>query len=206
MELAVYITAFFTLFVVIDPIGLAPLFVALTNGMSAAERRTIAIRACLTGAGILTVFAFFGEAVLGGIGIGMPAFRISGGILLFLTALDMLFDRRTKRRQDHSEAETPSDDPSIFPLAMPLTAGPGAMATMILLAGQGSGFVDSFIFVLVMLVVVGCVFAICLLAAPIERMLGETGTNVVTRLLGMLLAALSVQFVLDGLEPFIHGL
>ncbi len=206
MEIAVLITAFITLFVVIDPIGLAPLFVALTNGMTAAERRAIAIRACITGAGILTIFAFFGEAVLGGIGIGMPAFRISGGILLFLTALDMLFDRRSKRRQDSSEAETPNDDPSIFPIAMPLIAGPGAMATMILLAGQGSGTLDTFIFVGVMLAVVGCVFTLFLLASPLEQMLGQTGTNVVTRLLGMLLAALSVQFVLDGLVPFIHGL
>ena len=206
MELAIYITAFFTLFVVIDPIGLAPLFVAMTNGMTPAQRRAIGVRACVTGAGILTVFGFFGEAVLGGIGIGMPAFRISGGILLFLTALDMLFDRRTKRRQDQSENDAPTDDPSIFPLAMPLIAGPGAMATMILLAGQGNGALDTLAFAAVMLAVVGCVFVMFLLATPIERLLGDTGTNVVTRLMGMLLAALSVQFVLDGLEPFIHGL
>src|SRR6056297_4190126 len=142
MDVTFLITAFVTLFVIIDPVGMTPLFVALTQGMSPARRRAIALRACVTSALILIVFAAFGEAVLGFIGISMPAFRIAGGILLFLTALDMLFERRTKRRKsqaDEAEEDEHSDDPSIFPLAIPLLAGPGSIATMILLAGQRPG-------------------------------------------------------------------
>jgi multiple antibiotic resistance protein len=204
MDTAFLITAFVTLFVIIDPIGLAPLFVALTQGMSPQKRRVIAIRACLTGALLLIVFAAFGEAVLGFIGISMPAFRIAGGILLFLTALDMLFERRTKRREDRIEEEEDdeTDDPSIFPLAIPLISGPGAIATVILLAGENPGAQGLATVIAVMLSVVAIVLVLFLGAGVLERALGRTGTNVVTRLLGMLLAALAVQFVLDGLHGF----
>ena len=204
MDTAFLITAFVTLFVIIDPIGLAPLFVALTQGMSPQKRRTIAIRACLTGALLLIVFAAFGEAVLSFIGISMPAFRIAGGILLFLTALDMLFERRTKRREDRIEEEDDdeADDPSVFPLAIPLISGPGAIATVILLAGENPGVQGLVTVIAVMLSVVAIVMVFFLGAGVLERALGRTGTNVVTRLLGMLLAALAVQFVLDGLHGF----
>ena len=204
IDSAFLITAFVTMFVVIDPIGLAPLFVALTQGMSDQARRRIAIRATLTGVLILLAFAAFGEALLSFIGISMPAFRVAGGVLLFLTALDMLFERRTKRREDQSE-EDDHDDPSVFPLAIPLIAGPGAIASVILLMGQRPG-VEGTIMVLgatgaVLLIVLGFFFA----SGIIERALGRTGITVVTRLLGMLLAALSVQFVLDGLAAFGFG-
>lgn len=200
MEAATAITAFVALFVVIDPIGLAPVFVALTRGTEARARRAIAVRACLVGVALLTLFGLVGESVLDFIGISMPAFRISGGILLFLTAFDMLFERRTQRREGQT---APHDDPSIFPLAMPLIAGPGAMATMILLAGQTGGDPMALAVVhLVMFSVVALAFVFFLAAGPIERALGHTGTLVVTRLLGMLLAALSVQFVLDGLRDY----
>ncbi|MFD1912366.1 MarC family protein [Halodurantibacterium flavum] len=200
MDTAFLITAFVALFVVIDPIGLAPLFIALTRGMTARARIAIGIRACLVAIGLLTLFGLAGEGLLNFIGISMPAFRIAGGILLFLTALDMLFERRTERREGRS---TPADDPSVFPLAMPLIAGPGAMATMILLAGQTSGGIDLFAVHLVMVAVVALCFLLFLLAGPMERALGRTGTLVITRLLGMLLAALSVQFVIDGLRQAI---
>lgn len=200
MDLTAYIPAFVTLFVIIDPIGLAPIFVAMTQGRTDRQRRAIAIRACLVAAGLLTLFGLAGEAVLGFLGISMPAFRIAGGILLFLTALDMLFERRTKRRQDQADAEPDDDDPSVFPLAIPLIAGPGSIATMILLTGQDDSTVNLIAIHGVMAIVVACVFTLFLLAAPLERLLGPTGINVVTRLLGMLLAALSVQFVIDGLQ------
>ncbi len=200
MDSAFLISAFVTLFVIIDPIGLTPIFVALTQGMGSAQRRAIALRACVVGAILLCLFAAFGEAVLGFVGISMPAFRIAGGILLFLTALDMLFERRTKRREDQAEDDTP--DPSVFPLAIPLIAGPGAIASMILLAGQQPGVAGLAIVVGVMLAVVAMLFVMFLAAGLVERALGRTGTNVITRLLGMLLAALSVQFVLDGLRAF----
>ena len=190
--------AFVTLFVVIDPIGLAPLFIALTGGMSPAQRRAVGLRACIVATILLTVFGLAGEIILAGIGISMPAFQIAGGILLFLTALDMLFDRRSERRAGHA-AEVP--DPSVFPLAMPLIAGPGAMASMILLVGQTGWEWQGVLAVhLIMLAVVGLGFLLFLVAIPLERALGRTGTMVVTRLLGMLLAALSVQFVLNGMR------
>mmetsp|Transcript_24056 Transcript_24056/g.44283 ORF Transcript_24056/g.44283 Transcript_24056/m.44283 type:complete len:208 (-) Transcript_24056:41-664(-) len=201
IDTAFLITAFVTMFVVIDPIGLAPLFVALTQGVPPKQRRNIALRACGLGMAILIVFGLFGEAVLGFIGISMPAFRVAGGILLFLTALDMLFERRTKRREDQSEEED-FDDPSVFPLAIPLIAGPGAIASVILLTGQRPG-PEGLALVLGITAVVLCVVLILFLASSLlERVLGKTGITVVTRLLGMLLAALSVQFVLEGLRDF----
>ncbi|BDW85729.1 MarC family protein [Roseicyclus marinus] len=200
MELAAYIPAFVALFVVIDPIGMAPLFVALTAGQTTRQRRVIAIRACVVAFGILTLFGLAGEAVLNFLGISMPAFRMAGGILLFLTALDMLFERRSQRRKGQADQSHP-DDPSVFPLAIPLIAGPGAIATMILLTGQTGADATHILLVhLVMLAVLTVVLSLFLLAAPLERLLGPTGINVVTRLLGMLLAALSVQFVIDGMR------
>lgn len=202
MDTSFLITAFVTLFVIIDPIGMTPLFVALTQGMSTARRREIAIRACVTSALLLILFAALGEAVLGFIGISMPAFRIAGGLLLFLTALDMLFERRGQRRKGQADAaeEEDGDDPSIFPIAIPLIAGPGSIATVILLAGQKPG-AEGLIWVIgVMLSVIALVFVMFLTSGLLERALGKVGINVVTRLLGMLLAALAVQFVLDGLR------
>ncbi|SEK41788.1 multiple antibiotic resistance protein [Roseovarius azorensis] len=204
MDTAFLITAFVTLFVIIDPIGMTPLFVALTQGMSTARRRAIAIRACVTSALLLIVFAAFGEAVLGFIGISMPAFRIAGGMLLFLTALDMLFERRGQRRKGQADTadEDEGDDPSVFPIAIPLIAGPGSIATVILLAGQKPGAEGLAWVIGVMLLVIVLVFVMFLMAGMLERALGRVGINVVTRLLGMLLAALAVQFVLDGLRGF----
>jgi len=203
-ELPALIAAFTTMFIIIDPPGLAPVFIALTQGMSAAQRRAIAIRACIVSAGLMMVFLFLGEAVLGFIGISMDAFRIAGGILLFLTALDMLFQRRQARRED-SAAEGQAehqDDPSVFPLALPLIVGPGAITTIILLAGEAQGAADFGAIAGVLLAVLSIVFVAFLAAPAIERFLGKTGLNIVTRVLGMLLAALAVQFVLDGLRGF----
>ncbi|MCF8486774.1 MAG: MarC family protein [Rhodobacteraceae bacterium] len=199
MDSAFLITAFATLFVVIDPPGLVPMFIALTTGMSAEHRRAMALRACLIATILLTAFGFFGESILGFIGISMPAFRIAGGILLFLTALDMLFERRTQRRE--GQTPDPEHDPSVFPLATPLIAGPGAIATMILLMGQAGESWTATAAILGLLWAMMLVTYLFLLASPpLERMLGRTGTVVITRLLGMLLAALSVQFVIDGVR------
>ncbi|MCE8545962.1 MarC family protein [Ruegeria pomeroyi] len=201
IDTAFLITAFTTLFVVIDPPGQTPIFMALTQGMDSRTKRAIALRACLTAAGILAMFAAFGEAVLGFVGISMPAFRVAGGVLLFLTALDMLFERRTKRREDRAEAEEHAD-PSVFPLGIPLIAGPGSIATMILLAGQHPGAEGLATVIGVMLAVLAVVLFLYLISGLLGRLLGKTGLNVVTRLLGMLLAALAVQFILDGLRAF----
>lgn len=202
MEFELFTPSFVTLFVVMDPIGIAPLFMALTRGMSTAKRRGVAIRACAIAGVLLTLFAFLGEGVLNFLGISMPAFRIAGGILLLLTALDMLFERRTQRRKDQSEEADSDDDPSVFPLAMPLIAGPGAIATVILLAGQGDGIAGIGLALVVMSLVLLIAFVLFNAAPLLERLLRETGIKVVTRLLGMLLAALAVQFVLEGLRDF----
>lgn len=199
MDSAFLITAFATLFVVIDPPGLVPLFIALTQGMDDGHRRKMALRACIIAAILLTAFGLAGETVLGFIGISMPAFRIAGGILLFLTALDMLFERRTQRRE--GQQPDPNHDPSVFPLATPLIAGPGAIASMILLVGKsGPGFGGKAAVLGLMLLMMLATYLFLLASPPIERMLGRTGTIVITRLLGMLLAALSVQFVIDGVR------
>ena len=193
------ITAFATLFVVIDPPGLVPLFIALTTGMDTAHRRNLARRACIIAAVLLTLFGLFGEVLLEFIGISMPAFRIAGGILLFLTALDMLFERRTQRREgQHAD---PDHDPSVFPLATPLIAGPGAIATMILLMGQaGEDWTLRLAVLGLMYGMILATFLFFLASDRLERLLGRTGTIVITRLLGMLLAALSVQFAIDGVR------
>lgn len=198
MDLQLYLTAFVTLFVVIDPIGLAPIFIALTPGQSGAERRRIGARSLVIAAVLLTLFGLTGDAILSAIGISISAFRIAGGLLLFLTALDMLFERRTERREGQSADD--DHDPSVFPLATPLLAGPGALATMILLVGADPGPAHVLSVHLVMLTVLGIAAALFAAADPIARALGRTGTMVITRLFGMLLAALSIQFVIDGLR------
>ena len=203
-ELPALIAACTTMIIIIDPPGLAPVFIALTQGMSAAQRRAIAIRACIVSAALMMLFLFLGETVLGFIGISMDAFRIAGGILLFLTALDMLFQNRQARREESAatgQAEH-EDDPSVFPLALPLIVGPGAITTIILLAGEAQGAAEFGAIAGVLMAVLLIVLLAFLAAPSIERALGKTGLNIVTRLLGMLLAALAIQFVLDGLRGF----
>ncbi|MDG1505699.1 MAG: MarC family protein [Planktomarina sp.] len=195
------IWAFATLFVVIDPIGLAPIFVALTQGVEPKKRKAIGMRACMIAFVILALFGFFGESVLGFAGISMPAFQIAGGALLFLTALEMLFELRAKRRS--AKGDEDDQDPSVFPLATPLIAGPGAIASIILLTNEAQGsLLQQISVILVMGAVVFTAFTLFMLAGLMERALGQTGTLVVSRVLGMLLAALAVQFILNGLLGF----
>jgi multiple antibiotic resistance protein len=193
-----YITAFVTLFLVIDPPGLLPIFISLTQDHNK-TRTGIALRACLIAVGILLLFAGFGEKLLNFIGIGMPAFRISGGVLLFLTAVEMLFSKRAQRREEQSEDDHP-EDPAVFPLATPLIAGPGAMASMILFSGEiNDTFNASFVAVAAMLSVIAITFLLFLTSGFVERILGSTGIKVISKLMGLLLAALAVQFIVDGL-------
>jgi multiple antibiotic resistance protein len=199
--LELLVPAFVTLFVVIDPIGLAPLFIALTQGMDRPQRERVGRRALAVAFALLLAFSLFGESLLTAIGISMPAFRISGGLLLFLTALDMLFERRTDRREKRATESAP--DPSVFPLAMPLIAGPGALATMVLLSSQNSGDLPALVGInAVMLLVLTLTYLLFRVSHLVERLLGNTGIVVLTRLFGILLAALSVQFVLDGLRDY----
>ncbi|MCX7566055.1 MarC family protein [Sulfitobacter sp. F26169L] len=202
-DTAYMITAFVTLLVVVDPIAIAPIFIAITPNLTSIQRERIARRAVLVGGLILVVFALAGEAVLDFIGISMAAFRVAGGVLLFLTALDMLFERRTKRREDSSSEPDPAhEDPSVFPLAIPLIAGPGAIASVILLVGEkpgGEGLVTVFGILAVVLLMM---YLMLRVSSNLEKRVGKVAINVFTRIFGMLLAALSVQFVLDGLAEF----
>lgn len=200
MSIASYVSAFLTLFVIIDPIAVAPMFMALTQDMAPVQRRASAVRAIVIAAGVLTLFGLFGETLLAYAGISLDAFRISGGLLLFLIAVEMLFEKRTPRREGHAEG---GDDPSVFPIAVPLVAGPGAMATMVLLASQSDGSWHWIAAIhLVLFAVLALTLALFLLAAPVDRLMGKSGINVLTRLFGILLAALAVQIVLDGLGGY----
>ena len=201
IDYAALFTAFATLFVVIDPIGLAPIFVALTQGMTPQKRKAIALRACVIAFVILSLFGLMGDSVLGFAGISMPAFQIAGGVLLFLTALEMLFELRDKRRSDKGEDD--DRDPSVFPLGIPLIAGPGAIASIILLTNDARENSWQFVGVFgAMFAVILAVVALFMMAGVIERVLGKIGILVVSRLFGMLLAALAVQFILNGLTNF----
>lgn len=196
--------SFITLLVVVDPLGLAPLFVGLTQGRSEAYKREAAIRGTVLAAAILFFFAFVGQELLAALGIGVPAFRIAGGALLFLLSLDMVFARPSGVRRvtapEQEEAnEAKEEDISVFPLAIPLIAGPGSLTTVLLYTGNGGVLVIAAVLV-VLSVVLLLVLASLLLASRIMRVLGETGANVFSRVLGVLLAALAVQFVLDGIQ------
>jgi len=196
--------ALVTLLVTLDPVALAPIFVSLTRGMNAAERRRVSMRACLIAFGILAFFGLGGEVLLRLLGVGIPAFRISGGLLLFWIAFEMVFERRNERKQHTADTAITQDhirNVAAFPLAIPLMAGPGALTAMILLAGRAGG--DPLLLVTLALicglVILSCL-AVFLTATPIAKLLGVTGNVVLTRLLGVILAALAVQFVIDGIR------
>ncbi len=194
--------AFVTLLVVVDPLGLAPIFGALTRGFPAKRKRESAIRGTVLGSLILILFALAGDVLLEALGIGLPAFRIAGGLLLFLLALDMVFARPSGMRATtvrEQEEDSFQQDISVFPLAIPLIAGPGAITTVLLYAG-GSSTGQLALFMGVLLVVLVLTLFSLLLAPRVMQLFGETGANVLSRVLGVLLAALAVQFVLDGLH------
>jgi multiple antibiotic resistance protein len=198
-----FVSAFITLFVVIDPPGCAPIYAGLTAGANAAQRRAMAIRACLIAGLILLVFALFGEKLLGALHIELDSFRIAGGLMLFLIALDMVFEKRTQRREQRAEQvrSTPEvEDVSVFPMAMPMLAGPGAIASVMLLEGGAQGLQGSLIVLAALLVVLLLTLLALLAAGPLMKMVGGRVEAVVTRLLGVLLAALAAQYVIDGLR------
>jgi multiple antibiotic resistance protein len=201
--LDLFLSAFVTLFVVIDPPGCAPIYAGLTTGATRAQARSMAIRASGIAGVILLIFALFGENLLGALHIELDAFRIAGGIMLFLIALDMVFEKRTERREARAERvkATPEvEDVSVFPMAMPMIAGPGSIATMMLLMSRSHDTEQT----LVVLAALAAVLALTLLAlvaaGPLMKLLGSRVEAVITRLLGVLLAALAAQYVIDGVK------
>jgi multiple antibiotic resistance protein len=197
-----FISAFITFFVVIDPPGCAPIFASLTTGATAGQRRAMAVRSIIIATLILLFFAVLGEQLLGALGISLDAFRIAGGVMLFLIAFEMVFEKRTQRREDRAQKiiDTPEiEDVSAFPMAMPMIAGPGTIASVMLLQA-GSAGIDQTLVVLAALGSILLLTLIALLAAgPLMRLLGQRIEAVITRLLGVVLAALAAQFVIDGL-------
>ena len=190
--------AFVTLLVTLDPPGLAPIFLSVTDGMTKEQRRGVAIRACLIAFTILLFFGFGGELLLQALGVGLPAFRIAGGILLFYIAFEMIFERRSERKRETAQSAITLDhvrNVAAFPLAIPLMAGPGAITAVILLAGRAAGDpVLQISLVAVIAVGVATCFLAFLAATRVAKLLGVTGNIVLTRLLGVILAALAVQF------------
>ncbi|MBY0284788.1 MAG: MarC family protein [Sphingomonas sp.] len=198
-----FVSSVITFFVVIDPPGCAPIFAGLTAGVPTAHSRTMAIRAVLVAGAILVVFALFGQDILRALGISLDSFRIAGGIMLFLIALEMVFEKRTQRREDRAQKMIEAhevEDISIFPMAMPMIAGPGSMASVMLLMSKGHGIERTFVILGALGTILMLTLLALLLAAPLMKILGAKIEAVVTRLLGVLLAALAAQFVIDGLK------
>ena len=198
-----FLSAFITLFVVIDPPGCAPIYAGLTKGATSAQRRNMAIRATLIAGVILLIFALFGEQLLGALHIDLDSFRIAGGLMLFWIAFEMVFEKRTQRREERAEklAATPEvEDVSIFPMAIPMLAGPGAIAAIMLLMNEARDLPQTAT-VLGALTAVLIITMLALIAAgPIMRLFGDKVEAAITRVLGVLLAALAAQYVIDGLR------
>jgi multiple antibiotic resistance protein len=202
------LASFVTFFVAIDPVAMAPMFATMTSQMSPAWRRLMAFKSVAIATGILLAFAFGGAWLLEQLHVSIDAFRIAGGLLLFLIAVDMLFEKRSERREERAEqvaaeqAKHPGsqDDISVFPLAIPLISGPGAIASIMLYFSQHE---DASARVMILLGA-GANLVLCLgaflLAGPIARVMGQTVAAMITRIFGILLAALAAQFVVDGVR------
>ena len=200
------LNAFATLFVTIDPIGLLPIFLGLTAGMDRATRREIAARSCVIAGLILLLFTVAGSAILSVFGITLPAFRVAGGLLLFAIAIEMVFEKRQERQESTAERALSAEELrsiAVFPLALPLIAGPSAISATILLTGSLGGATGVLAVAAMVVAICGLTFGVFLAAHRLDRVIGATGRVVLTRLLGVLLAALAVQFVADGVRKLL---
>lgn len=201
------INAFTTLLVTIDPPGLAPIFLGLTAGMSRPQRKQVALRGSMIAFIILAVFALFGAGVLGVLGISIGAFRLAGGLLLFWIAFEMVFEKRQDRKEKTSEVAITKDhiqNIAVFPLAIPLVAGPGAISATILLSGAFASSIERAQLIIVIAANLLITLGALLVADRLDRFLGATGRAILTRLLGVILAALAVQFVVDGAKAALN--
>ena len=204
-----FTTAFITLLLIIDPPGCAPIFASLTAGTDLRHRRAMAVRSVVVAWCILMFFALLGEPLLRTMGISLSAFRLAGGIMLFMIALDMVFERRTERREERAEGlkGTPeAEDISVFPMAIPMIAGPGSIATIMLMSARAQGTVEQLIVFGAMTAVLALTLLALLAAGPLMKAIGAKLEAMITRILGVILAALAAQFVLDGLERSLPGL
>jgi multiple antibiotic resistance protein len=203
-ETALFISAFTTLFVIIDPPGCAPIFATLTKGTTRKHQKIMAIKSVGIAAIILIGFAFVGEWLFSKLGISLDALRIAGGIMLFIIGLNMVFEKRTEKREDRAdefleEVEDP-EDISVFPMGIPMIAGPGTMATLLILMGDTSTYMGKIAIMSALILTLLITLVTFLVAGPLMRLMGKSFTDVLTRVLGVLLATLASQFVLDGLR------
>jgi len=202
-----FAAAFVALFVIVDPVGIAPVFAGLTQGTPVSHQRKMALRGTIIATLILVFFALFGERFLGVLGISLDGLRVAGGIMLFIIALEMVFEKRTERKQESAtEMHEYFEDISVFPVALPLLAGPGAIATMMLLVAEYDhsmvalgGIIAALVAVMLM------TLTVFFMASRVMNFLGPTVNAVLTRLLGVILAALAAQYVLDGLKSTFVG-
>ncbi len=197
-----FVSAFVTFLVVIDPPGCAPIFASVTKGATPHDRRVMAFRSVLIATGILIFFGLLGRDLLRALGISLNSFRIAGGLLLFLIAIDMVFEKRTERRENRAEevVEDKQEDITVFPMAIPMIAGPGSIASIMLLMSRSEGWAE-FLVVWAALGATLILTLLCLLlAGPLMRLVGHRMEAMITRLLGVILAALAVQFVIDGIR------
>lgn len=204
----IFLAAFVTFFVVVDPIGIAPVFAGLTQGTAAAYRRRMAVKGTAIAAAILIFFALVGEPFLFALGITLDALKVAGGFMLFLIALEMVFERRTERRENSAERshKEPPQDISVFPLAIPLLAGPGAIASVILLmAGREGSFAAQGAVLAALALTLAITLAAFLAASRLMQLIGQTASTILTRVLGIVLAALAAQYMLDGVRNAIFG-
>ena len=196
-------SALVTFLVIIDPPGCAPIFASLTRGTSAAHRRAMAVRSSLIAWGILMFFALLGRPMLNALGIELASFRIAGGVMLFMIALDMVFERRTRRREERAQSigGTPdAEDISVFPMAIPMIAGPGSIASAMLWVSRADDAVETATVLAAITVVILLTMVTLLAAGPLMRLLGDRIEAMITRILGVILAALAAQFIVDGLK------
>jgi multiple antibiotic resistance protein len=202
-----FFKALVAIFTVVDPIGLVPIVLTLTANLPSQERKIVVTRAVVIAGIVLAVFGIAGQVIFSSLGVTSEAFSIAGGVLLFMIAVDMLFGRQSGARETPKEARDARtrDDVSVFPLAVPLIAGPGALATVTLLVNTAQGQVFPLMGVAVAtLITLGAAWIAMRVSLPIQMRVGVTGITVLSRVLGMLLAAVAAQFILNGIERFLH--
>ncbi len=204
MDIELFISAFAILFVIIDPPGCAPIFATLTQGTSRRHQNIMAVKSVFVAAIILFGFAYAGEFVFDKLGISLDALRIAGGIMLFMIGLNMVFEKRTEKRESRAEdilgeVEDP-EDISVFPMGIPMIAGPGTMASILLLKGETTGMAQESAVLAALAAVLLITLISFFIAGPLLKLMGKSFTEVLTRVLGVLLATLAVQFVIDGIQ------
>ena len=202
-----FVSAFVTLFVILDPPGCVPIFSSLTSGTSAAHRRVMALRSTAIAGFVLLIFGLFGESLLNTLGITLAAFKLAGGIMVFLIAIDMVFETRTQRREERAQnvaREDEETDISVFPMAIPMIAGPGSIAATMLLMAKARGLEQSLTVMAALAAVLLVMLGALLAAGPLMRLMGDRIEAMITRLLGVILAALAAQFVIDGIRESFH--